>query len=941
MTHGAGPGDLTVPAATSWRTRPASAARLPEDVTPRSRVLLVDAPEARVRRARDLVELIGSGVGIAVVLLLAVYAHATAIGVTEDVQSAVAAVLRQILLLPVTILEGLVTFFVPIVVLTMELMRRRWRTVLEAAAAGIIAALVTAGAAWLLGTYGATALTIGLTITTEGDRVIAMNPVVAGLAALLTTVGPRGQRRSVRWSWSLMWGVIILTVLRGALTLPGAVVTVLLGRAVGLGMRYGAGVLNVRAHGISLVQGLRRAGLDPARVVRLGPFEGDPQAWTVTTSAPIGHTEQVVVPVTPVSSASSAPSAPSAASTATDTTDDGAATGPLPLATAGQESVPVVPTEAMDAEAAVKVALGAPARRADSIVPDVLTDPEAAVDALATPGGATLDALGAHRVYSVHDTDGKRWYVTVLDGDRHVVGYLSSLWTTLRVRGLSRRWTTTLRDAADRAVLLSYAAERAGVRTPPLVGLADAGDSVLLVSEHISGARRVSDLPAADVDDDLLDAMWSELRTAHAAGIAHQDLTANSFLVGPDRRVWLTDWENGEIASAELTRRLDQAQLLALTAIHVGEERALASASRSLHAAQLASLAPLLQPVILTAQARSAADNPRELLNSLRARLVEEVPAADVEPVRLARFSVRTVVMVSIAVVAVWLLLGSLNFEEVVAAARGAHPWWLVATFVLGVITFVGSAMGLVAFSPVKLGLWRTTLVQAAAGVVSLVAPAGVGPAALNLRFLSQRKVKVPLAVATVTLVQVSQFVTTVLLLVSTALITGSAGTLSLPSGAVNAVVVTALVLTSVVLLIPPLRSWLWLKVGPTLRQVWPRVLWVAGNPGRLLMGLGGNLIMTIGYVASFGAALAAFGYTLAPTTLAITYLTSNTVGAAVPSPGGIGPVEAALTAGLTVGGIPAGVAFSTALVFRVLTFWARVPIGWVALRYLQRKGDV
>lgn len=908
----AGADDLAVPAMSSWRAtgtgRPPAA-----ESAPRSEVLLVDVPEVRVRRARDLLGLIASGLGIGVVLLLAVYAHATAIGVTEDVQSAVAAVLRQLLLLPVTILEGLVTFFVPILVLTIELVRRRWRTAAEAVVAGILAALVTAGLVALLEAYGSTALTMGLTITTDGGRTVAMNPFVAGLAALLTTVGPRSQRRGVRWSWTLLWGVIVLSVLRGALTLPGAVVTVLLGRAAGLAVRYATGVRNARAHGVSLVQGLRHAGLDPTRVVRLDAAEGEPHAWTVTTSAPIGYSEP--------------PPEPSKAGTS--------ATADVPPATT-PEAQPGEVAAGPDSEPHRALR-----RQADTIVPDVLTDPQAVTAALRAPGGVTLDALGPHRVYSVHDATGRRWYVTVLDGDRHVVGYLSSLWNALRVRGLSHRRSTTLRDSSDRAVLMSYAAQRAGVRTPPLVGIAEASDSVLLVSEHISGARRLADMPADDVDDELLDGIWAQLRTAHLAGVAHQDLTANAILVDPARQVWLTDWENGDIAAPELARRLDLAQLLALTAITVGEERALASASRNLRADQLAAIAPLLQPVVLAPQTRTTVDKPRELLNSLRARLVDEVPAADVEPVRLARFSVRTVVMVSIGVIALWLLLGSLNFEQVMAAARDASPLWLLATLLLGMITYLGSAMGLVAFSPERLGLWRTTLVQVAAGVVTLVAPAGVGPAALNLRFLSKRKVAMPLAVATVTLVQVSQFVTTVLLLVAMALLTGSVGRLSLPTGAVNAVALTVLVLVSVVLLIPPVRSWLWLKIGPTLRQVWPRLLWVVGNPRRLLLGIGGNVLMTVAYVGAFGAALAAFGYSLPPTTLAITYLTSNTVGAAVPSPGGIGPVEAALTAGLTVGGIPAGVAFSTALVFRVLTFWARVPLGWAALRHLQRKGDV
>src|SRR5690606_39580877 len=98
---------------------------------------------------------------------------------------------------------------------------------------------------------------------------ISMNPLVAALAALLTTIGPRDRRPTVRWSWNLLWVVLVLTVIRGALTLPGAVVTVLLGRLVGLGGRWLVGVFNERAEGIDLVQGLRRAGLDPVRVVRL------------------------------------------------------------------------------------------------------------------------------------------------------------------------------------------------------------------------------------------------------------------------------------------------------------------------------------------------------------------------------------------------------------------------------------------------------------------------------------------------------------------------------------------------------------------------------------------------------------------------------------------------------------------------------------------------
>src|SRR5690606_15321828 len=127
-----------------------------------------------------------------------------------------------------------------------------------------------------------------------GDSVIAMNPLVAALAALLTTIGPRDRRPTARWSWNLPWVVLVLTVIRGALTLPGAVGGVLLGRLVGLGGRWLVGAFNGRAGGIDLVQGRRRAGLDPVRVVRLDPPDGGVvQAWTGTTSSPIGYSERL------------------------------------------------------------------------------------------------------------------------------------------------------------------------------------------------------------------------------------------------------------------------------------------------------------------------------------------------------------------------------------------------------------------------------------------------------------------------------------------------------------------------------------------------------------------------------------------------------------------------------------------------------------------------
>jgi uncharacterized protein (TIRG00374 family) len=86
---------------------------------------------------------------------------------------------------------------------------------------------------------------------------------------------------------------------------------------------------------------------------------------------------------------------------------------------------------------------------------------------------------------------------------------------------------------------------------------------------------------------------------------------------------------------------------------------------------------------------------------------------------------------------------------------------------------------------------------------------------------------------------------------------------------------------------------------------------------------------------------VAAFGDSVPIAKIGFVYLTGSVVGSIIPVPGGIGPVELALTTGLTAAGVPGGTALSAVLLFRLLTFWLPVPAGWVALNYLERHHDL
>ncbi|TGO03830.1 lysylphosphatidylglycerol synthase transmembrane domain-containing protein [Serinibacter arcticus] len=943
------------------------AARLPAPVRPSPppdrTVEVIDLPVYRIRRPGDLVAAVVTTVGIALVLLLAVFAHATTEGVTEDVRGAIPGTLQSVLLAPVNLLEGVVTFLLPIVIGIERLFRRQLRLVAEAMAASLIAGLVTAGAVWLLNAVGPDVLVDG--VATPGG--VTLVPLIAALTAFLTIVAATDRRGLVAWTWNLLWVTLVLLVLRGGITLPGALASVLLGRTLGLVVRYVTGVLGDRAYGESLLRALRRAGIDPVAVTRVvdGKPMLDVEPTRITTDAPIGYrsesetasdaVERALAEVDEAeghpaeesgrtaaeATAPPAPPAPPAPATTPAGPPTSAHTGRDPRTTATWE-LSEQDVERMR-ETAERPAVAGSTGSSMSNPFGSRRQGETPRPELRTASAVVGEDEGENRIYSVRDVDGRVWDVGVLDDDRQVLGALATFWRAVRLRGLQRRTGVSLRASVERASLLSYAAESAGVRTPKLRGIATEQGSAVLVSEHVTGSETFGDIQTRRLTDRVLDRIWEQVRIAHAAGLAHRELDDQAILIDAGDRVWLAGWIEGEIASPSLARRLDLTHVLALLALRVGSERAMASANRNLNQPQLASIAPILQPVALPERTRADARRNRAVLKEVQELLVRVIPtAADAPPMQLRRFSVRTIVTVTVAVVAVVILLTSINITQMIGFVREANPWWLAAAFVLGLSTYLGSAMTLKAFSPVTIPLWRTTLVQIAASVVALVAPAGVGPAALNLRFMQKQRLDTPMALATVALVQISQFVTTVLLLIVVALITGSSGALDqLPSGAVLIGALVVVVLVGSALAVTRLRRWVLAKITPTLKQIWPRLVWVVGQPGRLLIGLLGNVIMTVGYIAAFGLTLHAFGASIPLTTLAIVYLVSNTAGSAVPTPGGIGAVEGALTAGLTAAGVATAASLATAFVFRLLTFWGRVPLGWFALRYLQKRNLV
>ncbi len=376
-----------------------------------SGVQVVDRSSARMRSAEDAVGAALAALGVVLVLLLAVYAHATTTGVAQDVRG-IDALLGRVLVVPVAVLAGVVAVAAPVGVLLDLAVRGSGRRVLEAVLGGLGGVTLAAVFAAVVQRFGTASLVGGL--TAPGGRGVSVPLEWATLAGLLTVAGPRSVRRPVAWAANAVAVAVGAQLVAGRVSLPGVAVALLLGRVAGEVVRLVAGVPTARAYGSELVAGLHRVGIDPTMLVRL-PGDG-PRAYRLTTA---------------------------------------------------------------DAELRLRV----------------------------------------------------------LDGDRQVIGTLTRMWRSIRLRGVEGRAYLSLRQAAERAALVSHAARVAGVRTPLLLAVGQAQDSMLLVSEPAPG-RRLPDALAELGDDaavgDVLADAWHQLTTAHRAGLAHRTLDADAVLVDAD-----------------------------------------------------------------------------------------------------------------------------------------------------------------------------------------------------------------------------------------------------------------------------------------------------------------------------------------------------------------------------------------------------------------------
>ena len=238
---------------------------------------------------------------------------------------------------------------------------------------------------------------------------------------------------------------------------------------------------------------------------------------------------------------------------------------------------------------------------------------------------ATLDddLTENSRIYDVVDYDGKQYTVSVLDNQVHAAGYLNQVWQWLRLTGVSMRRDRSSVDAMHHHYAMILGLSNAGLETPRVYGVADYGESSILVFHRNRMPLECNQNTMSDHD---MEAFMEYLTTAHHHGFTHRRITPETLSRMENGHPVIAGWHNGDYGSSAPNFALDKVQLLVLLATLNGNDRAIACARRTWGDEQLIDLAPFIQKAAIPASTRALPGWDKHVLTDLRTRISALAP---------------------------------------------------------------------------------------------------------------------------------------------------------------------------------------------------------------------------------------------------------------------------------------------------------------------------
>lgn len=541
-------------------------------------------------------------------------------------------------------------------------------------------------------------------------------------------------------------------------------------------------------------------------------------------------------------------------------------------------------------------------------------------------------------VLSADSADGTRAVVELYGPNQRVGGAMSQLWRKITLRNdETAPLQTSMRRAVEHRALMTIAVgdlDLANTRTIALAAL-DRGWT-MFAHTPASGVPLTNETPVADV--------WHALGALHHHQISHGDLRAAELTVD-DRTVLFGGLGNSEYGASDVQLQSDVAQLLVTTTAMYGAEEAVAAAIEQFGEDTVLTASRRLTKSAMPLRLRESIPDSRAVITAARDEVKHQTGADRIQTETITRFTRNQVIQLVLLIALVYVAYPFIStvptfFSEL----RSANWWWALLGLAVSALTYVGAAAALWASASESVSFKNLTIMQVANTFAATTTPAGVGGLALSTRFLQKAGLGALRATAAVALQQSVQVLTHVALLIFFSAAAGASADLShfVPSSTVLYLIAgAALGVVGTFMLVPRARHWLGTSVRPRLTEVWADLVNLAREPRRLGLIVLGCAATTLGAALALWASVEAFGGSTSFVTVCVVTMIGGTLASAAPTPGGVGAVEAALIGGLAAFGLPAAVAVPSVLLYRVLTCWLPVFIGWPVMRWLTEKAMI
>jgi uncharacterized protein (TIRG00374 family) len=520
-------------------------------------------------------------------------------------------------------------------------------------------------------------------------------------------------------------------------------------------------------------------------------------------------------------------------------------------------------------------------------------------------------------------------------------GALRQIWRKLRLRDAETApLQTSLRRAVEHRALMAIAIGDAGVANMSTIAV-----STLERGWTLYAHKPVRGIPLDEcVKTTPVARVWESLRTLHGYQISHGDLRSNEITVD-DGEVLFGGFGSAEYGATDAQLQSDVAQLLVTTSALYDAKSAVGAAIDAFGKDTILTASGRLTKSAVPKRIRQSMADAGGVISSARAEVKHQTGADQIETETITRFTRSQVIQL--------LLLGALVYvaypfistvPTFFSELRTADWWWALLGLAVSALTYVGAAAALWACTDGTVNFWKLSIAQVANTFAATTTPAGIGGLALSTRFLQKGGLSAMRATAAVALQQSVQVISHLVLLILFSTVAGASMDLAhfVPDPTVLYLIAgVALGIVGASLLVPKLRHWLATAVRPRVQEVSNDLVELAGEPRRLALIVLGCTGTTLGAALALWSSVQAFGGGATFVTCTVVTMVGGTLASAAPTPGGVGAVEAALIGGLAAFGVPAAVGVPSVLLYRVLTCWLPVFIGWPVMRWLTNNDMV